>query len=134
MKKEKSERMEWIELPNQECNGTLGEKKNSKYLGILKADTIKRAKIKKKVMKEYFKRTKKILATNVYSRYFIKWINTWAVSLVRYPIAFLKFSKAGLRKNQSKDKKVDEYALGFTNEQWYRLIAKMYQYEDLRAI
>ena len=39
---------EGIELPNQEKIGTLGEKETYKYLGILKADTIKQDERKNK--------------------------------------------------------------------------------------
>ena len=48
MKSWKKERTEAIELPNQERSRTLGEKENYKNLGILEADSIKRAEIKEK--------------------------------------------------------------------------------------
>ena len=41
--------MEGIELP------TFGEKENYKYLGILKADTIKQVEMKEKLRKEYLR-------------------------------------------------------------------------------
>ena len=48
---------EGTELPNQERNRTLGDphplKKAYKYLGILKADTIKEAKMNEKTKKKY---------------------------------------------------------------------------------
>ena len=40
-----------MELPNQDKIKTLGEKKIYKYLGILKADTIKQQEIKEKSRK-----------------------------------------------------------------------------------
>ena len=48
MKSEERETAEGIELPNQECIGTLGEKEGYKYLGILEAATIKQADMKEK--------------------------------------------------------------------------------------
>ena len=55
---------EGIELPNQEKIRTLGEKETYKYLEILKADTIKQAEIKEKILKEYPGRMKKLPKPN----------------------------------------------------------------------
>ena len=41
-----------MELPNQDKIRTLGENETYKYLGILKADTIKQAEMKDKIQKE----------------------------------------------------------------------------------
>ena len=56
----KRETAEGIELPNQESIRTFGEKE-SKYLGISQADTIKQAELKERIRKEYLKRTRKFL-------------------------------------------------------------------------
>ena len=45
---EKDKTAEVTELPNQVSIWKLGEKENYKYLGILKADTIKQAEIVEK--------------------------------------------------------------------------------------
>ena len=77
--------MEGMELPNQEKNNrTHGEKGTYKYFGMLKADTIKHADIKKKKLKEYPKRTRKLLKTEQNNRNLIKGINTLAVSIQDY--------------------------------------------------
>ena len=68
-----------MELPNQCKIRTLGEKETYKYSGILEADTIKQVKMKEKIKKEYLRRTRKLLETNLCSRNLIKGINTWAV-------------------------------------------------------
>ena len=52
-----------MELPNQEKIRTFGEKETCKYLGILKADTIKQVVMKEKIKKECFWRTRKLLET-----------------------------------------------------------------------
>ena len=67
---------EGIELPNQECIITLGEKENYKYLGIAKADTIKQAEMKETINKEYLRRTRKLFENKLCSRNHIKGINT----------------------------------------------------------
>ena len=48
MKREKREIAQGIKLPNRERVGTLGEKENYMYMGILEEDTIKQAKMKEK--------------------------------------------------------------------------------------
>ena len=50
-----------MELPNQDENRTPGEKETYKFLGILKADTIKQVEMKEKIKKEYLRRTRKLL-------------------------------------------------------------------------
>ena len=53
MKKGKLEITERIELPNKKKPRILEEKETLKYLGILKADTIKHAEMKTKNKKDY---------------------------------------------------------------------------------
>ena len=80
MKSGKRHMTKGVELPNQVVIKTLKKKDTYKYLGILEADTIKHSKRKKKnKKKEYLKRTRKLLATTLYSRNLVKGINTWAV-------------------------------------------------------
>ena len=84
----------------------LGEKETHKYLGILEADTIKQAEIKeKKIKKEYLKRTRKLPETKLYSRNFIKRINTWTVSFIRYSRPFLVNKKRSFKVKNSFPKK-----------------------------
>ena len=45
----------------------------------MEADIIKQEEMKEKIKKEYFKRTRKLLETELYCRNLIKGINTWAV-------------------------------------------------------
>ena len=69
---------------------TLGEKETYKYLGILEADTIKQVEMKEKNLKDYLRRTRKLLETKLYNRNLFKGINTWTLPLVRYSGPFLK--------------------------------------------
>ena len=89
MKSGKRHVTEGVELPNQ----AIREKKIYKYLGILEADTIKHQEMKEKIKKEYVRKTRKLLETKLYSRNFIKGINTRAVPLVRYSRPFLKWTR-----------------------------------------
>ena len=82
-----------MELPNQGKIRTLGEKETYKYLRVLEGDTIKQVGMKEKIKKEYFRRTRKLLETKLYSRNLIKGIDTWTVLLIRYSGPFLKWSR-----------------------------------------
>ena len=65
MKSGKRHLTDGMELPNQDKIRTLGEKEMYKYLDILEADTIKQVDIKEKIKKEYLRRTRKLLETNL---------------------------------------------------------------------
>ena len=86
-----------IELQNQDKIRTLTENETYKYLGILKANTIKQVEIKNKILKKYLRRTRKLLGTKLSCRNLIKGINTWVVPLVRYSGPFLKWTRDELR-------------------------------------
>ena len=79
MKSGKRHLTDGMELPNQDKIRTLGKKKTYKYLGILEAETTKQMEMKEKIKKEYFRRTRKLLETKLYSRNLIKVIDKWAV-------------------------------------------------------
>ena len=72
---------------------TRAENETYKYLGILEADTIKQVEMKDKILKEYLRRTRKLLETKLSIRNLIKRINTWAVQLVGYSGPFLKWTR-----------------------------------------
>ena len=95
-----------MELPNQDKIRTLGENETYKYLGFLEADTIKEVDMKEKIMKEYLRRTKKLLETKLCSGNLIKRINTWAESLVRYSGPFLKWTREELKQMDQRTRKL----------------------------
>ena len=66
MKSGKRNITDGMELSNQDKTRTLREKETYKYLRILEADTIKQEEMKeKKIKKEYFRRTRKLLKTKL---------------------------------------------------------------------
>ena len=93
MKSGKRHLTDGMELRNRDKIRTLGEKETYKYLGILEAETIKQVEMKEKIKKEYLRRTRNILETELSCRNLFKGINTWAVYLVRYSGPFLKWTK-----------------------------------------
>ena len=88
MKSSKRHLTDGMELSNQDKITTLGENETYKYLGILKADTIKQVEMKDKIQTEYLRITRKLLETKLSRRNLIKGINTLAVPLVRYSRPF----------------------------------------------
>ena len=95
-----------MELPNQDKIRTLGEKETYEYLGILEADTIKQVEMKDKIKKEYCRRTRKLLETELSCRNHIKGINTCAVPLVRYSGPFLKWTRDELKQRDQRTRKL----------------------------
>ena len=76
MKSGKRHMTDRMELPNHDRIRTLEEKETYKYLGILEADTIKQVQMKDTIRKEYLRRTRKLLETELSNRNLIKGINT----------------------------------------------------------
>ena len=80
MKSGKRHLIDGIELPYQDKIITLTENETYKHLGILESDTIKQVKMKKKILKNYLRGTRKLLEKKLSCRNFIKGINTLTVT------------------------------------------------------
>ena len=106
MKRGKRHMTDGMEQPNYDKIRTLGEEETYKYLGILEPDTIKQVEMKDKTLKEYLRRTRKLLETKLSSRNLIKEINTWAVPLVRYSGPFLKWTRDELKQMNQRTRKL----------------------------
>ena len=98
MKSGKRHLTDRMEIPNQGKIRTLAENETYKYLGILEADTIKQVEMKNKIQKEYLRRTRKLLETELNGRKLIKGTNTWAVLSLDIPDPFSKWPKMNLNK------------------------------------
>ena len=79
-----------ISLPTGEHIHDLDDE-GYKYLGILEADTILHADMKSLVSKEYIRRVRKVLKSQLHGRNCIQAINTWAVPVVRYGAGILSW-------------------------------------------
>ena len=66
-------------------------------MGVLEADEVMANEMKGNVMKEYYRRVKKLLETKVNSVNDFKAINTWEVSVVTYSVVFLRGSRVQLQ-------------------------------------
>ena len=66
-------------------------------MGVLEADEVMANEMKGNVMKEHYRRVKKLLETKVNSANDFKAINTWEVSVVTYSVVFLRGSRVQLQ-------------------------------------
>ena len=81
------------ELPDGKVIKSLqeGESESYKYLGILEADKFLEEKMKLNVSKEYIRRLRKVLKSKLNGGNLVRGVNTWAVSLLRYSAAFVRW-------------------------------------------
>ena len=62
--------------------------------------------MKEKIKKEYLRRVKLVSKSMLYGGNFIKAINAWAVSVVRYSASIIDWSKAELKSIDIKTRKI----------------------------
>ena len=96
LKRGKATKFDGILLPDGRFMKGLIERTGYKYLDILQADQILYTKMKEKMKAEYLRRVSKVLETKLNCGNIIKGINTWAVSLLRYCVAFIDWNFAEL--------------------------------------
>ena len=113
MKKGKIVKTDVIQLPNDKVINSLEEGESYKYLGVLEADEVMVKEMKDKVKKEYYRRVRKMLETQLNSGNVFKAINTWAVSVVRYSAAFLGWSRLELEEIDRRTRKLLTMHSGF---------------------
>ena len=83
-----------IELPDGKVIRSLQEGKSYKYLEISEADKFLEERMKLNVSKEHIRRLKKVLKLKLNGVNLVCGVNTWAVSLLRYPAAFVSWRKS----------------------------------------
>ena len=104
MKSGKRQIIGGIEQPNQKRCGTLVEKKDYKYLGILKADTIKQAEMKKKRKEKSTSDERESFLKPKYAAAILSKEKHSAVLLVRYSGPFLKWTKKEISRMDQRTK------------------------------
>ncbi len=77
-----------------------------KYLGILEANNILHKDMKVLVTKEYIRRIKKVLKSQLHGKFIIRAINTWAVPVVRYGAGILDWTTQELKAMDTKTRKL----------------------------
>ena len=86
-----------MELSSGEAIPELESDKGYKYLGILEADDIIHTEMKDKIKKEYYRRARQLTSSKLNGGNTIRAINSRAVSLVKYIVGILKWTKDELK-------------------------------------
>ena len=105
-KKVKKVKPDGIQLPSDKVITSLEKGESYKYLGVLEADELMVNEMKDKVKKEYYGRVRKVLETKLNSGNVFKAINTSAVSVVRYSVGFLGWSRLQLEEIDRRTRKL----------------------------
>ena len=92
-----------IELPDGKVIKRLQEGESYNYLGILEADRLLGEEVKLKVIKNYFRRLKKVLKSKLNGG---NLVHSWEVSLLRYSAAFISWKKCELQAIERKTRKL----------------------------
>ena len=95
-----------MELSSWEAISELESDKGYKYLGILEAGDIMHIEVKDKIKKEYYRRVRQLISSNLNGGNTIRAINSQSVSLVRYSAGILKWTKDELKAMDRKTRKI----------------------------
>ena len=96
---------EGIEINPEEAIKDIDES-GYKYLGILEYDNILHGKMKEKIRSEYSRRVRLVLRSQLTSLNSIIAINTWAVPVVRYTAGVINWTKAEIKRMDTKTRKL----------------------------
>ena len=105
MEKEKIVKSVGIELPDGKVIKLLQEGESYKYLGILQANKFLQEK-KLNVSKEYIRRIRKVLKSELNGGNLVRGVDAWPVSLLRYSAAFVSWRKSELQAIDRKTRKL----------------------------
>ena len=106
MKRGKMTQSEGITLLDDTNIRSLKEGEGYKYLGVLEADVMLHRQTKEKIKKEYLRRVRKVAQSKLNGGNFIQAINTWAVSLIRYPGGIIEWMKQELKELDRRTRKL----------------------------
>ena len=105
MKIGKVVKSEGISMRDRKMMKTI-EEGGCKYLGILVADDVKHEEMKAQIKKEYIRRVRNILKSNLNGGNNISAINSRAVSIVRYGAGIISWAKMELEELDRKTRKL----------------------------
>ena len=103
LKRGKMVKCNGIELANGEVIKRITEK-GCTYLGVMELDQVMEEEMKKKIMKEYYRRLKLVLKSKLNGRNIILAINTWAVAVIRYGAGIIDWNMGELKQVASRQK------------------------------
>ena len=95
-----------IEIDKETTIQALDQQKAYKYLGIEEHDGIQNCQMKLKLTKEYYRRIRRILRTELNARNKITAITTLAVPVIQYSFGIIKWTLAEIRKLDRQTRKM----------------------------
>ena len=95
MKRSKVVKYDGVDLPDGRRMKSV-EEDGYKYLGILECNEVLYAEMKIRLQNEYYRRLKRILKSKLTGKNVIMAVNTWAVSVLRYGVGVINWTKAEL--------------------------------------
>ena len=98
--------MDGIEIQSGERIKEIDTDQGYKYLGILEADDMKFSEMKCTIKKEYLRRLKVILKSNLNSKNTISAINSRAISIVRYSAGILGWTVSEMKELDRQTRKM----------------------------
>ena len=104
-KKGKLTATKYIQLDQGTIIQDLNQEGTYKYLGINEGDGIQHAKMKEKIRKEYFRRVRLVLQTELNAANKIEAINTLAIPVVTYSFNIINWNMEDLKKIDRKTRK-----------------------------
>ena len=106
LKKGKQTKSEHIYLPDGKAIQDLEQEKDYKYLGIEEAGGISHNKMKDKIRKEYYRRVRKVVKTELNSKNKMQAINSLAVPVVQYSWNIINWKLSEIRRMDVKTRKL----------------------------
>ena len=95
-----------IQLDTDICIKELEQENTYKYLGVDEGDGIQHAKMKEKVRKEYYRRVRMVLKTELNAANRFEAINTLAIPVVTYSFNIINWKMSEIKRLDTKTRKL----------------------------
>ena len=95
-----------LQLDTDTCIKELDQENTYKYLGVDEGDGIQHAKMKEKVKKEYYRRVRMVLKTELNASNRFEAINTLAIPVVTYSFNIIDWKRSEIKRLDTKTRKL----------------------------
>jgi len=85
-----------VVLPSGDSICSLGAEESYRYLDILESDSIQHLSMKQHLTRQYRRRVRKILSTQLYGKYIIQAINSFTIPLLHYSARLFNWTQKEL--------------------------------------
>ena len=106
-----------IQPDTDTCIKELAQENTYKYLGMDEGDGIQHAKMKEKVRKEYYRRVRMVLKTELNAANRFEEINTLAIPVVTYSFNIIDWKMSEIKRLDTKQENPSPYQKGITRKE-----------------